>query len=145
MPPLPPDTRAAGQPGHIADHDALVDYMAALQAEVVVLQAQIAGGLILGSVQSGNYTLAPSDLGTTVEINSASAATVTIPPSSQTPFPVGAVIFVAATGVGVVTLVAGGGVTMVSSGGHVNISAQYAEAKLRQRSLNSWMLTGSLA
>jgi hypothetical protein len=145
MPPLPPDTRAAGQPGHIADHDQISDYLAALEAQVLVLQSQMAGAILPSSVQSGSYVLASTDLGTVVEVNSAIAATVTIPPSSSSPFPVGAVIFVAATGIGVVTIVAGSGVIMASAGNHVNISAQYAEVKLRQRSLNNWMLTGSLA
>jgi hypothetical protein len=60
-------------------------------------------------------------------------------------FPVGAIVWVCATGSGTVTIAAGSGVTLLSAGGRVNISAQYAEIKLRQRVLNQWVITGSLA
>ncbi len=145
FPTIPPDTRAAGQSGHITDHAAISDVLSAMESQITQLQALVAGAVLGFSSQGGSYVLSPADIGTVVEVNSAGAATVTVPPSSQTPFPLGAVIWVAAFGVGVVTIVAGGGVTIVSAGNKVNISAQYAEVKLRQRSLNNWVLTGSLA
>ena len=142
---IPADTRAPGQSGHIVDHNAISDALSALESQVIQLQALVAGAVLGSSVQTGSYVLTAADLGTVVEVNSAGAASVTVPPSSQTPFPLGAVIWVAALGVGVVSLVAGGGVTLLSAGNHVNISAQFCEVKLRQRSLNNWLLTGSLA
>jgi hypothetical protein len=142
---IPPDTRAPGQSGHIEDHNAISDALSALESQVTTLQTQMAGSVIGSSVQSGSYVLSVSDLGTVVEVNSAGAATVTVPPSTAGAFPLGAVLWVAALGVGVVTIVAGGGVTVASAGNKVNISGQYAEVKLRQRSLNNWLLTGSLA
>jgi hypothetical protein len=43
-PPPPPDTRAAGQTGHIADHNAISDALASLENAVQVLEADSGGG-----------------------------------------------------------------------------------------------------
>jgi hypothetical protein len=145
FPVVPPDTRAPGYSGHIGDHNAISDSLSAHQSAITGLQAAVPGGIVLSSVQTVAYTLALTDLGTVVEISSSSPVTVTVPPSAQTGFPVGAQLWVMATGSGVVTIAAGTGVTLLSAGGRVAISAQYAECKLRQRILNTWMLTGSLA
>lgn len=144
-PVIPPDTRAPGFSGHIGDHNAISDSLSWLTSQVQVLGQQIAGSVLASSQQPGSYTLQSADLGTVVEVNSGPAATVTVPPSTVQSFPVGAIVWVCATGTGTVTVAAGTGVTLLSAGGHVNISAQYAEARLRQRILNTWILTGSLA
>lgn len=96
------------------------------------------------SVQNTNYTLAATDLGTVVEMNSASAMTCTIPPSSQTPFPVGAIVSVAQMGIGVVTIVAGGGVTILAAAGTNVSTGQYTQMQLRQRALNIWVVGGDV-
>jgi hypothetical protein len=146
MPPvIPPDTRAPGYSGHIVDHNSISDSLSWLTAQVTQLQQAVAGSVLASSQQTGNYTLQTADLGTVVEVNSGAAATVTVPPSSQAAFPVGAVIWVCAMGSGTVTIATGAGVTLLSAGGRVSISAQYAEGKLRQRALNTWVLSGSLA
>jgi hypothetical protein len=142
---VPPDTRAPGYNGHISDHNAISDSLSALYSSVGLLQAAVAGGITPSSVQNASYTLAAADLGSVVEVNAGSPVTVTIPPSAQTAFPVGAVLWIARTGTGTVTIAAGTGVTLLSPGGLVTVSAQYAEVKLRQRILNTWMMTGSLA
>lgn len=145
MPVVPPDTRSPGYSGHISDHNAISDCLSALYGSVGQLQAAVAGGITPSSVQNAGYTLVSSDLGSVVEITSGSPVTVTIPPSAQAAFPVGAVLWIARMGSGTVTIAAGSGVTLVSPGGLVTVSAQYAEAKLRQRILNTWIMTGSLA
>jgi hypothetical protein len=55
------------------------------------------------------------------------------------------VLWIGRTGTGTVSIAAGTGVTLLSPGGLVTISGQYAECKLRQHILNTWMMTGSLA
>jgi hypothetical protein len=145
QPIVPPDTRAPGYSGHIADHNSISDSLSWLYSQVAALGSAVTGAILASSQQAGSYTLQAADLGTVVEVNSGAAATVTVPPSTVQPFPVGAVIWVCAMGSGTVTIAAGTGVTLLSAGSHVNISAQYAEAKLRQRALNTWVLTGSLA
>lgn len=137
FPPIPPDTRAIGQFGHILDHNEISDSLAALQAAVTTLQGAIAGSVIPSSIQNGNYTLALTDLGTVVEVNSAGAVTVTIPPSSQVAFPVGAIVNICQTGAGTVTVAAGTGVTLL--GASLSTAAQYAYVGLRQRALNTWI------
>jgi len=145
FPVIPPDTRAPGYTGHISDHNAISDSLSAHQSALTNLQASVLAGILPSSQQTVSYTLSLTDLGTVVEMNSGAAVSVIIPPSSQTGFPVGAIVWVCATGTGTVTVAAGTGVTLLSAGGHVNISAQYAEARLRQRILNTWILTGSIA
>jgi hypothetical protein len=144
-PVIPPDTRAPGYSGHIVDHNSISDALSWLTAQVTQLGQAVAGSVLASSQQTGNYTLQAADLGTVVEVNSGAAATVTIPPSSQAAFPVGAVIWVCATGSGTVTIAAGTGVTLLAAPSPpYNITAQYAEAKLRQRALNTWVMTGSV-
>ena len=55
MPAPPPDTRAAGQSGHIADHNTIADALTALDNAVGALQA--AGYLPMpsGTPQRGRY------------------------------------------------------------------------------------------
>lgn len=145
MPVLPPDTRSPGYTGHISDHNAISDALNALYSSVGLLQSAVAGGITPSSVKNANYQLTAADLGSVVEVSSGSPVTITIPPSAQAAFPVGAVLWVARTGTGTVTIAAGTGVTLTSPGGLVTVSATWAEVKLRQRILNTWMLTGSLA
>ncbi|MCW2930000.1 MAG: hypothetical protein JWM19_962 [Actinomycetia bacterium] len=54
MPLPPPDTRAAGQPGHIADHNTLSDAVTALESAVGALQGAAAapGALYPASSQA---------------------------------------------------------------------------------------------
>jgi hypothetical protein len=144
-PVIPPDTRAPGYSGHISDHNAMSDALNWLYSQVAALGSAVVGAILVSTQQTSSYTLQLSDMGTVVEVSSPSAAVVTIPPSTAVPYPPGAVIWVCATGAGQVTIAAGTGVTLLSAGGHVNISAQYAEVKLRQRALNQWVLTGSIA
>jgi hypothetical protein len=55
------------------------------------------------TVKTGSYTLALADVGTNVEINSASAATVTVPTTATVAIPSGAIIEITPTGAGTVT------------------------------------------
>ena len=143
---IPPDTRATGQSGHLEDHNAISDVLSAQAAQITALQGALAGSVIGSNPQTGSsYTLAGTDLGVAVEISSGTSATVTVPASSSTPFPVGAVLWVVQAGAGQVGISPAGGVTLQSAGGLTHTSAQWAEVKLRQRSLNTWILTGSLA
>jgi hypothetical protein len=144
-PVVPPDTRAPGFSGHIGDHNAISDSLSYLTSSVGTLQQAVAGSVTPSGQQPGSYTLQSTDLGTVVEVTSGAAATVTVPPSTAAPFPVGALIWIARMGSGTVTIAAGTGVTLLSPGTTMQISAQYAECKLRQRALNIWVVTGSIS
>jgi hypothetical protein len=144
FPVIPPDTRAPGYSGHIVDHNAISDSLSAHQSALNNLQAIVPGSITLSSQQNVSYTLQLTDLGTVVEMNASGPVTLTIPPSTQAGFSVGAVLWVARMGTGTVTIVAGTGVTIWSVGVNMQISAQYAEVKLRQRILNTWVVSGSI-
>lgn len=104
------------------------------------------GGMVLTSTQeAAAYTLAATDAGTILEVTSATAITVTIPPNSSAPFPVGTVLEVFQYGAGQVTIAAGAGVTLRSYNSLVHTAGQYASIGLRQRAANEWVLTGNLA
>lgn len=97
------------------------------------------------NTQTASYTLALTDAGQAVEVNSASAATVTVPPNSSVAFPVDTVLEVAGIGTGAVTLVAGSGVTLRTPTGTLQLRGQYSTVGLRQRAVNDWILTGDLS
>lgn len=96
------------------------------------------------NTQTGDYTLALADAGAVVEINSASAQVVTVPPNGTVAFPTGTVIEISRLGTGSATLAAGVGVTIRSAGSLLAIGAQYGSAGLRKRDTNEWVLTGDL-
>lgn len=104
------------------------------------------GAILLATQQTGTtYTFALSDLGTVVEGNNAGPQTFTIAPHSSVPSPLGAILEVFQLGAGQITVAAGAGVTFLSDGGKVKTAAQYASIGLRQRAIDTWVLTGDLA
>lgn len=101
--------------------------------------------LIQTNRQTSNYTLVLTDVDKLIELDSASAITLTVPPNSSVAFPIGAVILVTQYGAGSSSIVAGSGVTIRSEGGLLSISGQYAGASLIKRASDEWYLNGSLA
>lgn len=97
------------------------------------------------NTQTADYVLVLADSGKTVELNKATAISVTVPPNASVAFPIGTVIDVVQLGAGAATVVAGAAVTIRSAAGALGIAAQYAGARLRKRATNEWVLTGSLA
>jgi len=97
------------------------------------------------SARTGSYTLALSDASEAVEITSASATTVTVPPNTSVAFPVGTVIEVARLGAGTVTIAAGSGVTLQSADGDLGLRVQYSVLSLRKRATDTWLVAGDLA
>ena len=60
------------------------------QAELDAVAALIP--LVVANTQTANYTLVLGDAGKSVEMNNASARTITVPPNSSVAFPTGTVI-----------------------------------------------------
>ena len=110
-------------------------------------QAGAGGGggssLVLPSIKTSSYTLALADAGTAIEMNSASAVTVTVPPSSSVSFPIGTIIEIFQRGAGQVTVVAGANVTLRTAATAV-LRAQYSVATLRLTATDEWVLAGDL-
>lgn len=97
------------------------------------------------NAQTGTtYTLALADAGKLVEMNNASANTLTVPPNSSVAFPVGSQILVLQTGAGQTTLAAGAGVTVNSKDGNLKLSAQWCAATLIKRATDTWVVVGDL-
>lgn len=101
---------------------------------------------VVASTKTTSYTLVLADAGTVIEMNSASATNLTVPPNSSVAFPVGTVIEAGRLGAGSVTLVAGGGVTIrVPTGASLILRAQYSTVGLRKRAADEWVASGDLA
>jgi hypothetical protein len=98
---------------------------------------------IVVNTQTANYTLVLADAGKLVEMNVASANTLTVPLNASVAFPIGTVINVRQYGAGVTTI--GGSATVRSNGGLVNLAGIYAEATLTKRATDEWVLSGLLA
>jgi len=88
--------------------------------------------------RTASYTLSLSDAGKTVEMNSASATTVTIPTNAAAAFPLGTVVWITRQGAGTVT-VAGAGVTLRARSGSA-APVQYAVGRLWKRAADEWFL-----
>lgn len=78
-----------------------------------------------------------------IEVNSASATTVTIPPDSSLNFPTGASLDVIQIGSGEVTIAAGAGVTVNSTPG-LKLRTQWSSCTLLKRASNTWLVYGDL-
>lgn len=101
--------------------------------------------VVTANRQTASYTLVLTDAGKCVEMNSASANNLTVPPNSSVAFPVGTVIEVFQYGAGLTSIVAGAGVTIRSYSSHLNLGGQYTGASLRKIATDEWALVGSLA
>jgi hypothetical protein len=98
------------------------------------------------NTQTGTtYTLVLADAGKIVEMNNASANTLTVPPNSSVAFPVGSFLSVRQYGAGGTTVAPGSGVTINSYGGGLRLGGQYAEATLTKRATDEWILSGETA
>lgn len=108
------------------------------------------GSGVQANTQTASYTAALSDADKSVEMNSASATTFTVPPNSSVAFPVGTVFEVARIGAGAVTIAQGSGVVLrnrLEAAGTTNrtIAAQWSAASLRKRATDEWVLVGDIA
>lgn len=82
--------------------------------------------------------------GKLIEMNVATANTLTIPIASTSNLPIGAKIDVIQYGAGQTQIVAASGVTLYSAGGATKLRVQYSGATLVQSDLNIWYLFGDI-
>ena len=100
---------------------------------------------ILINAQTGtSYTLVLGDAGYQIEMNNASANTLTVPLNSSVAFPVGTQIAVLQTGAGQTTITATGGVTINGFPG-LKLVSQWAGCTLTKRATNTWVVQGGLS
>ena len=96
---------------------------------------------VVVNTQTASYTLVLADAGKLVEMNVASANTLTV--NTSVTFPAGTVINVRQYGAGTTTI--GGSATIRSRGGLLALAGTYAEATLTARSAAEFVLSGDLA
>jgi hypothetical protein len=104
--------------------------------------AALATPVVATNIQTASYTLALADAGDVIEMNVATANTLTIPPNSSVAFPIGTVIEVFQLGAGQCTITPGAGVTILSDGGVNKTAGPNATVSLRKRLANQWVLSG---
>jgi hypothetical protein len=88
------------------------------------------------------YTLLLTDQGGSVEMNNASANTVTVPANANVAFAIGTVITVGQYGAGKTTVAAAAGVTIRSAGSLLGLRAQYSQVTLQKIGTDEWWLAG---
>lgn len=101
--------------------------------------------LVLTNRQTASYTLALTDINLLVELNVATANTLTVPLNSVSAFAIGTKIDIAQYGAGQTTITATGGVTIRSFSGALKIAGQYGAATLVKIGINEWYCFGNLS
>jgi hypothetical protein len=112
----------------------------ALKASKVELAAATVASF---NTKTTSYTPVLSDEGNVIEMDSASANSVTIPPASSVAFTIGSSIDVFQKGAGQTTIVAGAGVTILNTPG-LKFRDRYSMATLVKRDTNTWIVSGDL-
>jgi hypothetical protein len=91
--------------------------------------------------QTASYTFVLADAGKMIVVNSASAATLTVPLDSTTNFSIGTQILVTQIGAGQVNVSGTSGVTVIGKNG-INTSGPYAIISLIKIAANNWIVAG---
>lgn len=105
----------------------------------------IIGHRPLNEETTTSVTLALDDAGKMMQMNNASATTLTVPPNSSVAFPTETEIDIINYGAGQVTLAPGAGVTIRSKSGNLSLDAQYSAATLKKLATDEWILIGDLS
>jgi len=130
--------------GRVSSGNGAAEELTAAQLRTLadVTQTGVLGGI---NTRTASYTLVVGDRGKVVEMNVASANTLTIPANADAVFPVGTQITVIQYGAGQTTIAAAAGVTLNALGGALKTSARYAAVSLYKRDTNEWVAFGSLS
>jgi len=97
------------------------------------------------NAQTGTaYTLVIGDRDKLVEMDNASANTLTIPTNASVAFPIGTQILIVQKGAGQTTISGDTGVTVYSEDSKVKTVGQYALATLIKCASDAWYLGGNL-
>lgn len=94
--------------------------------------------------KTSDYTIALSDSGKTITVNSGSTVVITIPSNGSVPFAIGTRIDVVGFGSGTVEFGTSSGVTLNSKNSWKKLNSQYSGATLMKTDTNVWVLIGDL-
>jgi hypothetical protein len=96
------------------------------------------------SLKTSDYTITKDDAGKTLDVNSSSDVTITIPANSTTPFIIGQKVEIVRNGSGNVSIAGAVGVTLNSKNSNKKIAAQFSGAVITKTDTNTWLLIGDL-
>jgi len=97
------------------------------------------------SQKTASYTLAAlTERDSMIEMNSASATTLTVPTNATVAYPVGTSLDILRVGAGAVDVAAASGVTINATPG-LKLRAQWSSATLIKRATDTWVLVGDLS
>jgi hypothetical protein len=116
------------------------------QASVTSLTTDLAAKADLSltsSTKTANYTLVLGDAGESIEMNVASANTLTVPLNSSVAFPLGTTILIIQVGAGQTTVTPTAGVTINSTPG-LKLRTQWSVATLIKRGTDAWVVAGDV-
>lgn len=105
---------------------------------------QFTTALSYNAQSASAYTIALADRDKIVELNSASAITLTVPTNATAPFPIGSSVTLLQTGAGQVTVAGAGGVTVNATPG-LKLRTQWSMATLIKRGTDTWVISGDLS
>ena len=100
--------------------------------------------LVTFDQETSNYILNISNPDQIIEMNVATANTLTVPPNSSVPFPIGTELTILQTGAGQTTLTPGSGVTINGTPG-LKLRGQWSSAMLIKRNTDTWVAIGDLS
>lgn len=114
-----------------------------LPANGVVVQGNVVYHLEINA-QTISYTLALSDDGKLITVDSATGVNITIPTNATVAFPIGTQITFLQMDAGQITFIPAVGATVIGNPG-VKTRAIWTGATLIQRAANTWVVVGDLA
>lgn len=126
-----------------SNSDAAVSFSSGVKDVALVNIARNEFGARINKTASA--TLAITDFMQLIEMNVASANTLTIPPNSSVAFPLDTRIDVLQAGAGQTTLTPGSGVTINSKGGNLKLTGQWSACTLIKRATDTWVAFGDLS
>jgi len=95
--------------------------------------------------QTASYTLVSGDRSKVVEMNVASANTLTVPTNASVAFPVGTQVTIIQYGAGQTTIAGASGVTLRSTNNWLKINARYGSVTLVKVGTDEWYVIGNLS
>jgi hypothetical protein len=96
------------------------------------------------NAKTASYTLVLTDQSKVVEINNASANTLTIPTNASVPFPVGTYILFIQTGAGQTTITPADGTVTINGTPGLKTRTQWSSATIMKRATNTWIVMGDV-
>ncbi len=97
------------------------------------------------NTQTASYTVVLADAGKWIDMNVATANTLTIPPNSAAAFPIGTEIHARNMGAGLTTLTAGAGVTIRKPASQtLTLKEQWSVASIKKIGVDEWTAFGHL-